>query len=147
MFKRTRTKRYELHKALEKIFGQTPDFARVLGLDPKAKFEVHALRRSNRVGPDGNPKPQVVVVLTQSQSIEIEGTPEKQTFRGGSTIIVDLAKPRVQYAIIKNINSERRQKRTTEFLKAALEDPVQALLLAPGQQERFAALHALAEIG
>ena len=147
LFKRTRTKRYELHKALEKIFGETPDFATVLGLDPKAKFEVHALRRSNRVGPDGNPKPQVVVVLTQSQSIEIEGTPEKQTFRGGSTIIVDLATPRVQYAIIKNINSERRQKRTTEFLKAALEDPVQALLLAPSQQERFAALHALAEIG
>jgi hypothetical protein len=60
---------------------------------------------------------------------------------------VDLAKPAVQYAIIKNIDSENRQKRTTEYLKAALRDPVQALLLAPNQKERFAALHSLADLG
>jgi hypothetical protein len=147
LFKRTRTQRNELHEALKKIFEQTPEFASQLGLNPTASFEVHALRRSNRVGPDGNHKPQVVVALTQSRSIEIEGTSEKPTFRGGSTIIVDLAAPAVQYAIIKNIDSGNRQQRTTEFLKAALADPVQALLLAPNQQERFAALHALAELG
>jgi hypothetical protein len=147
LFKRTRTQRHELHEALKKIFEQTPEFAAKLGLDPTATFEVHALRRSNRVGPDGNHKPQVVVVLTQSRSIEIEGTSQQQTFRGGSTIIVDLTGPAVQYAIIKNIDSANRQQRTTDFLKAALADPVQALLLAPNQPERFAALHALAELG
>ena len=147
LFKRTREQRDELHEALKKVFEQSPDFASKLGLDHKDSFEVHALRRSNRVGPDGNHTPQVVVALTQSRSIEIEGTAERQTFRGGSTIIVDLTKPRVQYAIIKRINSETRLQRTGEFLKAALEDPVQAMLLAPNQKERFAALHALAELG
>ena len=37
--------------------------------------------------------------------------------------------------------------RTNEFLKNALRDPVQALLLAPDRKERFAALHSLAELG
>lgn len=147
LFKRTREQRYVLHEALKEIFEQTPDFASKLGLDPSVTFEVHALRRSNRVGPDGNHTPQVVVALTQSRLIEIEGVAEPQTFRGGSTIIVDLATPRVQYAIIKNIGSPTRQQRTSEFLKVAQQDPVQALLLAPNQQERFAALHALAELG
>ena len=147
LFKRTRTQREQLHEALKEIFAQTPKFASQLGLDPTASFEVHALRRANRVGPDGNPRPQVVVVLTQSRSIEIEGSAEPQTFRGGSTLVVDLAKPAVQYAIIKNIESPTRQERTTDFLKAALADPVQALLLTPDQPEKFAALHALAELG
>jgi hypothetical protein len=147
LFQRTREQRALLHDALTEIFKNTPNFASQLGLDPTASFEVHALRRSNRVGPGGNHKPQVVVALTQSRTIEIEGSSEPHTFRGGSTIIVDLAKPAVQYAIIKNIDSENRQKRTTEYLKAALRDPVQALLLAPNQKERFAALHSLADLG
>ena len=147
LFKRTRKQRIDLHESLKGIFAAAPEFASILGLDPELGFEVHALRRANRVGPDGNPRPQVLVALTQSREIEIEGTGERQTFRGGSTIIVDLAIPRVQYAIKKNINSDQRFQRTTEFLKSALADPVQALLLAPSQQERFAALHGLAELG
>lgn len=147
LFKRTRDQREKLHEILEKIFEQYPDFASQLGLNPTATFEVHALRRSNRVGSDGNSKPQVIVALTQSRSIEVEGSATPQTFRGGSTIIVDLATPAVQYALIKNIDSQTRQERTTEFLKNALADPVQALLLKPDQAERFAALHAIAELG
>lgn len=147
LFQRTREQRALLHDTLTQIFAKTPSFASQLGLDPTTSFEVHALRRSNRVGPDGNHIPQVVVALTQSRPIEVEGASGPHTFRGGSTIIVDLAKPAVQYAIIKNIDSQNRQNRTTEFLKRALQDPVQALLLVPNQKERFAALHSLAELG
>ena len=147
LFQRTRRQRDRLHTTLAKVFAQSPEFAKTLGINPAGSFEVHALRRSNRVGPDGNHMPQVVVALTQNREIEIEGVAEPQTFRGGSTIIVDLAKPAVQYAIIKNIDSENRQKRTSDFLKVALQDPVQALLLAPDRKERFAALHSLAELG
>lgn len=147
LFKRTRIQRYQLHEALKKIFAETPEFASLLGLDPNETFEVHALRRANRVGPDGNPTPQVVVALTQSRTIEFDGASEPHTFRGGSTIIVDLTKPRVEYAIIKDINSPTRLQRTMDFLRGALADPVQALLLTPNQPERFAALHALAELG
>jgi hypothetical protein len=151
LFRITREQRQLLHEKLQEIFKESPDFAKTLGLnfnlDPNASFEVHALRRSNRVGPDGNHRPQVVVALTQSRDIEIEGSSQPHKFRGGSTLIVDLAKPAVEYAIIKNIGSPNRLERTNEFLKLALQDPVQALLLAPDRKERFAALHSLAELG
>ncbi len=147
LFKRTRKQREQLHTDLETMFKQKPEFASILGLDATASFEVHALRRSNRIGPDGNPKPQVILALTQSRAIKVEGSNEQHTFRGGSTLVVDLTEPRIQYAITKNIDSSNRQERTTEFLKSALADPVQALLLKPDQPEKFAALHALAELG
>src|SRR5215217_3968266 len=151
LFHVTRSQRELLHERLKEIFKQSPEFAGTLGLnfslDPTASFEVHALRRSNRVGPDGNHRPQVVVALTQSREIEVEGSSQPQKFRGGSTLIVDLAKPAVEYAIIKNIGSPTRLERTTDCLKVALQDPVQALLLAPDRKERFAALHSLAELG
>jgi len=151
LFHVTRKQRQLLHERLKEIFKESPEFASTLGLnfslDLTASFEVHALRRSNRVGPDGNHRPQVVVALTQSRDIEVEGSSQPQKFRGGSTLIVDLAKPAVEYAIIKNIASPNRFQRTTDFLTSALQDPVQALLLAPDRKERFAALHSLAELG
>jgi hypothetical protein len=85
--------------------------------------------------------------LTQSRDIKVDGSSNPHKFRGGSTLIVDLAKPAVEYAIIKNIDSENRLQRTEDFLKVALQDPVQALLLAPDRKEKFAALHSLAEMG
>ncbi len=151
LFHVTRKQRELLHDRLKEIFKVSPEFAETLGLnfslDPEASFEVHALRRSNRVGPDGNHRPQIVVALTQSRDLEIDGSSTPQKFRGGSTLIVDLAKPAVEYAIIKNIASPNRLQRTSDFLKVALQDPVQALLLAPDRKERFAALHSLAELG
>src|SRR5215213_3805344 len=151
LFHVTRKQRELLHDRLKEVFKESPEFAETLGLnfslDPEASFEVHALRRSNRVGPDGNHKPQIVVALTQSRDIEIEGSSQPQKFRGGSTIVVDLAKPAVQYAIFKNIQSPTRENLTRGFLQMALKDPVQALLLAPDNKERFAALHSLAELG
>ncbi|HKG96725.1 MAG TPA: S8 family serine peptidase, partial [Pyrinomonadaceae bacterium] len=151
LFHVTRKQRELLHEKLKEVFKESPEFAETLGLnfslDPEASFEVHALRRSNRVGPDGNHKPQIVVALTQSRDIKIEGSSQPQKFRGGSTLIVDLAKPAVQYAIFKNIQSPTRENLTRGFLQMALKDPVQALLLAPDNKERFAALHSLAELG
>jgi hypothetical protein len=151
LFHLTREQRELLHEKLKVIFKESPEFAKTLGLnfslDPKESFEVHTLRRSNRVGPDGNYRPQIVVALTQSREIEVEGSSQPQKFRGGSTLIVDLAKPAVEYAIVKSIGSPTRLERTTDFLKAALQDPVQALLMAPDRKERFAALHSLAELG
>jgi hypothetical protein len=151
LFHLTRDQRELLHEKLKAIFKESPEFARTLGLnfslDPKESFEVHTLRRANRVGPDGNYRPQIVVALTQSREIEVEGSSQRQKFRGGSTLIVDLAKPAVEYAIIKNIGSPTRLERTTDFLRAALQDPVQALLMSPDRKERFAALHSLAELG
>src|SRR5262249_19115687 len=123
---------------------QAPDFARWLGLDAKLNFEVHELRRSVRISPGGQHVPQVIVSLTQSRPLQVEGIPTPQTFRGGSTLVVDLTQSAIRYNIIKRIDSSERSKRTEAFLSHALQDPVRALLFAPDRKEPFAALHALA---
>jgi hypothetical protein len=85
----------------------------------------------------------VVVVLTQTKLIDVDGV--KRKFRGGSSLVVDLTIPEVKYRIIKNIRSDNRERRTLEFMRDAAADPLRALLLAPS--EPFAALHSLAEDG
>ena len=137
---------------LEQLKTLPPEFATLLGLDSSIDFEVHELRRSMRVGPDGQHVPQVMVALTQSRPIKIEGSTEDRTFRGGSTLIVDLSKPAIDYAIIKRIDGrtrvdgKTREERTTAFLTDALKDPLRALMIAPDQKEPFAGLHALADV-
>ena len=147
LFRETRDQRLKLHTTLENIFQKTPEFASKLGLDPGAKFEVQELRRAIRIGPDGQHMPQIVVALTQSRSIEVNRSTEAHTFRGGSTIIVDLSKPAVQYAIVKRIDSKTREQRTAAFIAEASSDPVRKLLIAPDRLEPFAALHSLTRLG
>ena len=148
LFKETRKQRALLHKTLKDVFAALPraaaaEFGSMLGVDPKLDFEVHELRRSLRVGPDGQHIPQIIVALTQATTIDIDSTPH--TFRGGSTLVVDLSKPGVDYAIRKDIKSEKRQERTAAFVGNALRDPLQALLIRKNR-EPFAALHAFADV-
>jgi hypothetical protein len=102
-----------------------------------------------RVGPDGQYKPQIIIALSQSRPLKIDGTADKPMFFGGATLVVDLSKAQVQYTIGKRIDSQARimgqtrEERTAAFLRHALTDPLQALLLAP-KREPFAALHSLA---
>jgi subtilisin family serine protease len=148
IFEVTRDERDKLRKHLEAIFKGAPNFARELGLDPDRPFEVDELRRAMRVGPDGMHAPQVIVMLTQSIVLEGGGGGDsRHTFRGGSTLVVDLSVPEVRYRIVKRITSERRQERTVAFLRGIAADPLRALFLAGDGGEPFAALHALAEDG
>ncbi len=143
LFLATRKQRALLCNKLKLMFADIPSFAILIGLDPNLEFEVHELRRSMRVSPDGKPIPQVVVALTQLRPLDGRST---DTFRGGVTLIVDLSKPAIQYAIKKNINSETREKATRAFLQEAQQDPLRALLLAPQREEPFAALHLLSDL-
>jgi hypothetical protein len=146
LFDETRKQRKQLHQTLQTVFADTPEFAPTLGLTPNVDFEVHELRRSLRVGPDGQHVPQIMVALTQSRPIKIAGAKEERTFSGGSTLIVDLSKPAIDYAIIKRLDSTSREERTAAFLTDALKDPLRALMIAPDQSEPFAGLHALADV-
>jgi len=102
-----------------------------------------------RVGPDGQHKPQIIIAVTQSRPMRVDG--EEHTFRGGATLIVDLTSGKVQYTIGKRIdsrgtiNGQTREERTAAFLSQALRDPLQRLLLTP-KEEPFAALHALGDL-
>jgi Subtilase family len=149
LFFETRKQRMLLHEVLTQIFAELPpeaatEFAGMLGLEPNPKFEVHELRRSMRFSPDGKYIPQVIVALTQSTTIQVEASP--QPFRGGSTLIVDLSKPAIDYSIRKRIDSDNRKERTAAFIGQALRDPLQALFMQPDRAEPFAALHSLADL-
>jgi hypothetical protein len=146
LFRKTRSHRQMLKRRLEKVFGDAPEFAKDLGLDPEMSFEVHELRRSIRISPDGRYVPQVIVALTQSKHMAMESARGDHVFRGGSTLIIDLSRSAISYAIVKNITSEARRRRTEAFLGQALSDPLRALLFAPDRREPFAALHALGEL-
>ena len=144
LFQETRRRRGQLKGALTKAFAAAPKFAGELGLKVSGgNFEVHALRPSLRIGPDGQHIPQILLSLTQTRTIKVDGEPH--IFRGGSTLVIDLSKPEVKYRIGKRIDSESREDRTVAFLREVGQDPLRALLLAPSHKEPFAALHALAD--
>lgn len=150
LFIETRSQREKLHDTLKEVFDSLPkdakrEFGLALGLDPKSdSFEVHELRRSIRVAPDGKHLPQIIIALTQSTGFTLKSS--THTFRGGSTLVVDLSKSSVKYAIRKGIDSPTRKKRTEEFLTNALADPLKALLLGTAAREPFAALHSFADL-
>jgi hypothetical protein len=150
LFIQTRDQRKVLHDTLKEVFESLSKKAKVelgetLGLDLNLKkFEVHEMRRSIRVSPDGKHLPQIIIALMQSFELPVASS--THTFRGGSTLMVDLANSVVKYAIRKRINSETRRERTEDFLKDALADPLKSLLLGTADREPFAALHALADL-
>ena len=145
LFDKTRVQRIQLRKQLAKAFAAVPEFAKELGLDPTlGSFEVHALRRAMRTDDNGKTVPQVIVALTQTRKIRKKGMPD-YFFRGGSTLVVDLARDKIKYRIVKNINNGPRRERTDVFVHEAAGDPLRALFFGPDRNEPFAALHALAD--
>jgi hypothetical protein len=149
LFTETRKQRAVLQRRLKAAFAELPRFAHELGLDPERNFELHDLRRAMRSSPGGGVSPQVIVALTQSVPVDgdpDEGTPA-YTFRGGSTLVVDLTVPEVKYRIVKRVQSEDRRDRTEAYIRELTGDPLRALFFGPNVREPFAALHALGEEG
>jgi hypothetical protein len=147
LYHTTREHRETLRERLDALFSAVPEFAKELGIDPDLEFEVHELRRAMRVTPDGRHAPQIIVALTQEDRVKGEDGAPPFVFRGGSTLVVDLLKPEVKYRIVKNISSQGRRRRTADFVRHAVADPLRALLFAPNRAEPFAALHSFSESG
>jgi hypothetical protein len=146
LFKETHAERRKLQIELRRVLEAAPELMEALGLDSERTFEVHELRPSMRTRPDGRYAPQVVLVLTQSQNVSEDadqGVPE-HTFRGGSTLLVDLSVPEIKYCIRKRVISDTRRARTENHLRMVAADPLRALFLAP-EREPFALLHELAD--
>jgi subtilisin family serine protease len=146
LFDRTRKERRKLHDLIKSVWVDDPGIALPLGIDPALPFEVHELRRAERAGPDGSAHPQVIVAITQQRDISVPGASEPMKFHGGSTLIIDLKKPELKYAIRKRIWNDEREAGTRAFLERTLQNPLMAMLLDPARLDRFAALHALADL-
>jgi hypothetical protein len=84
-----------------------------LGGDGWPRFEVRALNFSDRSGEAGQARRDAIVWLQQSHKLEVNG--EEAPFEGGCTLVIDLDRGAVRYAVRKSSTSESRRKATAEF--------------------------------
>lgn len=82
--------------------------------DPLPKIEVHSLRPVSRFSREGRHIEQLIVTLTQTYRVRTKKY-KGFTFRGGSTIILNLEEEGIEYLIYKNIRSNRRFSRQLSF--------------------------------
>ncbi len=96
-------------------------------------FEIHSLRKARRVGPDGDALNQVIISITQKREVSYEewiayideknlkitnlDPNETITFRGGSTLIIDLDKQALRYCINKPMVDPDRLKEQINYQK------------------------------
>jgi hypothetical protein len=80
------------------------------------RIEVHSVRPVRRVSPDGNIRSDLVVEITQS--FRPAGMPGAR-FRGGCTLIIDLATAEVRYMVRKKVDSAWRFANEMKFAAAA----------------------------
>ena len=87
----------------------------------------------------------MIVALTQERELAIDGASRPHLFRGGATLIVDLAHPSIQYAVVKHVTSNERERKMREYLTNAYADPVLRLLVERPAGEAFGVLHGVRE--
>ncbi len=98
---------------------------------PKRPLEVHAVRPTMRLRPDGHSKVELLIILTQKHILSLtddegkeltstSGEPLTFKYRGGCTLIVDPDLGSVEYSIFKNLCSSARLARQEAFLKNQL---------------------------
>lgn len=123
--------------------------------DPEAPFEVHSVRPTRRIGPDGRSIVEMVVEITQyrweplieGQTVDraAESHDEGFPFRGGCTLLVDVETGRVRYSIVKDIKSQHRLRRQRAFLQGGSTASLRATYFGGltdwEEREPFAMLH------
>ncbi len=124
--------------------------------DGRPQVEVHSVRLADRVGPDGQREPQVVIEIAQERrayrnadlQAEMDAVGRKPgvrpdfVFRGGATLIVDIRTRRIRYAIVKSIDSAARLETERQFRFGGQAEALGATYFgAERQSEPFAFLH------
>jgi hypothetical protein len=101
------------------------------------KIEVHSVRPARRVGPDGNIRSDLVVEITQTFRPSAGGR-----FRGGCTLLIDLATGDVRYMVRKKVKSPERLASQLQFGVDAV-DGLHANYVVEirGPREPFALMH------
>jgi hypothetical protein len=111
-------------------------------------FQVHKcrplIRYNNR---DGYSYKILIITFLQKIYVDLKGSPYEEffpdgryDFRGGATLIIDLANFEVKYCIVKNISSSQRLKAQLKYAMDRTSDEENAALLMQ-EEEPFAALH------
>src|SRR5262245_3815458 len=92
---------------LDKIGKRTGELRRI---------EIHSVRPARRVGPDGNIRSDLIVEITQSFRLS---DPPGVRFRGGCTLLIDLATAEVRYMVRKKVDSPGRLESQLDLRPAA----------------------------
>jgi hypothetical protein len=104
-------------------------------------IEVHSVRPARRIGPEGRSRVDVDLVIEITQTFRL-AAPSREKFRGGCTLIVDLAKKQVRYFVRKSV---MKSERLEEQLKMSAPDDsgLRASYFGDGRApaEPFAMLH------
>jgi hypothetical protein len=79
-------------------------------------IEIHSVRPARRVGPDGNIRSDLIVEITQSFRLS---EPSGVRFRGGCTLLIDLATAEVRYMVRKKVDSAGRLESQLDLRPAA----------------------------
>jgi hypothetical protein len=103
------------------------------------RIEVHSVRPVRRVGPDGNIRSDLVVEITQTfRPADLPGV----RFRGGCTLLIDLATAKVRYLLRKKVKSAERLAAQTSFMADAADGLRANYFSGEGRRgEPFALLH------
>jgi hypothetical protein len=115
--------------------------------DSVPRFQIHSLRPARRVGPDGTSLNQLIISIIQSRDIKVKATPGEKpssfTFRGGSTLVLNLDTMRLRYAITKDIADAARLERHIQYGRALTGGSPRATYFSHLQNaaEPFALLH------
>jgi hypothetical protein len=135
-----------------------PNLLAAMGFEPAQKsttiagmtgelrgIEVHSVRPSRRTAPDGTTLAMLVVEITQT----FRRDPDHGRYRGGCTVLVDLADNQARYIVRKRLKGstglEQQQKaRAIAAEQAAQSGMPYAEPGAPGRSETFALLHRFA---
>jgi hypothetical protein len=80
------------------------------------RIEVHSVRPARRVGPDGNIRSDLIVEITQSFRLS---DPPGVRFRGGCTLLIDLATAEVRYMVRKRVDQSGRLETQLDLRPAA----------------------------
>ncbi|HUE69490.1 MAG TPA: hypothetical protein VMP01_01265 [Pirellulaceae bacterium] len=119
----------------------------------RGRLEVHAVRPTIRLRPDGRSKVELLVMLTQKRNVKLPAEKDKEQpsafgeaplsyqFRGGSTIIIDPEHGCIRYAISKNLRSQSRPARQEAFLRDQIHRHGSAAIVQFGLTPAAAALH------
>ncbi len=102
------------------------------------RIEVHSVRPVRRVSPDGNILSDLVVEITQS--FRPKGMPGAR-FRGGCTLIIDLATAEVRYMVRKKVDSPWRFGNQFGFAAAASDLGANYFTDQTASREPFAMIH------
>jgi hypothetical protein len=121
----------------------------------RPRIEVHSVRPSHRVGPDGETRTDLVVELTQVRAGFFDANKQTEAdkgaamqgcdfdFRGGCTLLLNADNGDLRYCISKDIVSPTRLERTRRFLSGEDVQSLRATYFGnPAEQrEPFAFVH------